>query len=280
MTDKAAGLTYYALMSMFPALLLAISLLGVFGQQSVITDTVDYLQKAGVPDSTVGPISDFMSSAIENQDTALVALIIGSATALWGASGAFGAVGRALNIIMRVGEGRGFVRKKATDLASTLLVLSLVLVTFILIFVGGGLAEDVLGIFGLGDTAAAVWNIARWPTAMAVAMAIYAYVYFAAPNVEVRTFRWVTPGAVAGVVLWILASAAFFFYVSNFGKYDATYGSFAGAVILLLWLWLSNLCLLFGAEVNAAADLRRSPTLPEGYDGPVLPEKVPEKSTA
>jgi membrane protein len=113
---------------------------------------------------------------------------------------------------------------------------------------------------------------------MAVTMAIYAYVYYAAPNVEVRTFRYITPGAVAGVVVWLVASAGFFFYVSNFGKYDATYGAFAGAVVLLLWLWLSNIAVLFGAEVNAAADLRRSPDLPEGYDGPMLPEKVPAKS--
>ena len=263
-------------MSLFPALLLGVSLLGVFGQESLIPKTVDYLREAGAPADTVKPISDFMASAIENQQTALVALIIGSATALWGASGAFGAVGRALNIIMRVGEGRGFVRKKLTDIGSTLLLLVLTLITFVLIFLGGGLASDVLGLIGLGDTAASIWNVLRWPTAMAVTMVIYAYVYYAAPNVEVRSFRWITPGAVTGVVVWILASAAFFFYVSNFGSYNKTYGAFAGAVVLLLWLWLSNLALLFGAEVNAAADLRRSPTLPDGYDGPLLPEKVPE----
>jgi membrane protein len=263
-------------MSLFPALLLGVSLLGVFGQESLIPKTVDYLREAGAPEDTVKPISDFMASAIENQQTALVALVIGSAAALWGASGAFGAVGRALNIIMRVGEGRGFVRKKLTDIGSTLLLLVLTLITFVLIFLGGGLASDVLGLIGLGDTAASIWNVLRWPTAMAVTMVIYAYVYYAAPNVEVRSFRWITPGAVTGVLVWILASAAFFFYVSNFGSYNKTYGTFAGAVVLLLWLWLSNLALLFGAEVNAAADLRRSPTLPDGYDGPLLPEKVPE----
>lgn len=250
----------------------------MFGAQSLIPDTIDYLRKAGVPGETVKPIADFMASAIDNRDTATVALVLGLATALWGASGAFGAVGRALNVIFRVDEGRGFVRKKVTDLLSTLLILVLVLITFVLIFVGGGLAEDILGVLGLGDTAAAVWTVLRWPAAMAVTMAIYAYVYYAAPNVEVRTFRYITPGAVAGVVVWLVASAGFFFYVSNFGKYDATYGAFAGAVVLLLWLWLSNIAVLFGAEVNAAADLRRSPDLPEGYDGPMLPEKVPAKS--
>jgi membrane protein len=161
---------------------------------------------------------------------------------------------------------------------STLLILALVCVTFVLVFVGGGLAEDILGVFGLGGTAATLWTILRWPAAMAVTMLIYAYVYYAAPNVEVRSFRYITPGAVVGVVLWILASAAFFFYVSNFGKYSATYGAFAGAVVLLMWLWISNIALLFGAEVNVVSDLRRSPALPRDYDGPVLPEKVPAES--
>lgn len=277
-TDKAAALTYYALLSLFPALLLAVSLLGVFGQQSLIGDTVEYLRSAGMPDDTVRPISQFMESAIESRGTAVVALVLGTGTALWGASGAFGAVGRALNVVFRVREGRGFVRKKVTDLSSTVLILALVLVTMVLLFVGGGLAEDIVGSIGLGSTAATLWSILRWPAAMAVTMLIYAYVYYAAPNVEVRSFRFITPGAVTGVLLWLAASALFFLYVSNFGKYEATYGAFAGAVMLVLWLWISNLALLFGAEVNAVADLRRSPGLPEGYDGPVLPEKVPAEA--
>jgi membrane protein len=154
----------------------------------------------------------------------------------------------------------------------------LALVTFVAIFLGGGLADDVLGKIGLGNTASTVWQFARWPVALAVTMTIYAIVYYAAPNVEVRRFRWITPGAVVGVVLWIVASAGFFIYVSNFSSYGATYGAFAGAVILLVWLWLTNVVLLFGAELNAVVDLRRARHLPLDYDGPVLPAKEPAEA--
>ena len=210
-----------------------------------------------------------------DQSKALLSLVLGLATALYGASGAFGASGRALNHIWRVEEGRGFVRKKATDMAWTLVVMVLVIITFVLIFLGGGLAEDVLGWIGLGDTAAGIWVFARWPAALVSAMLIYAIVYYAAPNVEVRKFQFVTPGAIFGVIVWLLASALFFLYVSNFSNYGATYGTFAGAVILLVWLWLTNTVMLFGAEVNAAQRLRRTPQLPKTYEGPPLPEKVP-----
>ncbi len=123
-----------------------------------------------------------------------------------------------------------------------------------------------------------VWGIVRWPLALLGVMTIYAVLYYAAPNVEIPRFRWITPGAIFGVVVTIVASGLFFFYVSNFSSYSATYGAFAGAVILLIWLWLTNVVLLFGAELNAVIDLRREPHLPEGYDGPPLPAKVPSDS--
>jgi membrane protein len=245
----------------------------VFGQQGLIDDAASYLKDAGAPQQTVDAVISALRSAQHNRGTAIVALVIGLATSLYGASGAFGAAGRALNMIFRVEEGRGFVRHKLNDLVWTLIVAALGLVTFVLIFLGGGLASDVLGKIGLGDTAATIWLVARWPAALGVAMAIYAIVYSTAPNVEVRRFRWITPGAVVGVLLWILASGVFFVYVSNFSSYSATYGAFAGAVILLVWLWLTNIALLFGAELNAVVDVRRSPYLPLSYDGPVLPAK-------
>ena len=197
------------------------------------------------------------------------------ATSLYGASGAFGAVGRALNAIWRVEEGRAFVKHKAHDIGWTLVVLALVLVTAVLVFLGGALSEFVFSQIGLGETTAAVWRYARWPAALLAMILIYAVVYFAAPNVEIRRFQWITPGAMFGVLAWLLASLAFFFYVANFGSYQATYGAFAGMVILLVWLWLTNLVLLFGAELNAVIDLRRSPHLSERYDGPPLPAKEP-----
>jgi membrane protein len=275
MSDFAAALTYYSLMSLFPALLFAVAVLGVFGQESLIGDTADYLKTAGAPSETVDAVTSALDSAQSQRSTALTALVLGLVISLNSASGAFAAVGRALNRAWRVEEGRGFVRRKLNDVMWTLALIVLVLVTFVLIFLGGELASDVLGLIGLGETAASVWRILRWPAAVLTAMLVYAVVYFAAPNVEVRRFQWITPGAVFGVSMWILASALFFLYVSNFSSYSATYGAFAAIVILLVWMWLTNIVLLFGAELNAAIDVRRSPELPKTYQGPPLPAKEP-----
>jgi membrane protein len=275
MTDRAAALTYYSLLSLFPALLFGVASLGYFGGTALIGDAADYLQEAGAPEQTVDAVTKALESAQSQRGTAFTALIVAVATSLYGASGAFGAVGRALNVVWRVEEGRNFIRKKARDIGWTALLLVLVLITFVLIFVGGDVARDLLGTIGLGSAAAEAWLYARWPAALVFAMLVYAIVYFAAPNVEVPRFQIITPGAVLGVIAWIVASGGFFFYVSNFSSYSATYGAFAAAVILLVWLWLTNVVLLFGAELNAVIDLRRSPELPERYDGPPLPAKVP-----
>jgi membrane protein len=275
MGDHAAALTYYSLLSLFPALLFGVAALGYFGGQSLISDATDYLLKAGAPRETVNAVTSALESAQSQHSTAATALIVALGTSLYGASGAFGAVGRALNIVWRVEEGRNFIRQKAHNITWTLVVLVLVLITFVLIFVGGSVAQDLLGKIGLGTFVSDAWLIARWPAALVVATLIYAIVYYTAPNVEVPRFQFITPGAVFGVFAWIIASIGFFFYVSNFSSYSATYGAFAGAIILLVWLWLTNMILLFGAELNAAIDLRRAPELPRSYDGPSLPEKVP-----
>ena len=273
MTDSAASLTYYALMSLFPAMLFGVAILGLVGEQGLVTDATDYLRDAGAPTDTVDAVEGFLESAVEANSTAVGALVLGLLTTLYGASGAFGAMGRALNIVWRVDEGRSFLRRKGMDLAWTLINLILAVVTFILIFLGGDFARDVLGAIGLGDTAADLWLYLRGPAALATALLIYALVYYAAPNVEVPRFQWITPGAIVGVVAWLLISAAFFFYVANFGSYNKTYGAFAGVVILLVWLWLTNVAILFGAELNAAIKVRRTPEFPRTYDGPPLPEK-------
>ena len=278
MTDRAAALTYYSLLSLFPALLFGVAALGFFGQAGLISDAAEYLRKAGAPASTIDAVTSALESAQSQRGTAFTALIVAIATSLYGASGAFGAVGRALNVVWRVKEGRGFVSKKLHDVGWTALLLILIVVIFVLIFLGGDVANDLLGVIGLGDTAAGVWMIVRWPAALMFAMLVYAIVYYAAPNVEVPRFQFITPGAVVGVVAWILASAGFFFYVANFSSYSATYGAFAAAVILLVWLWLTNVVLLLGAELNAVIDLRRSPELPRNYDGPPLPAKVPDEA--
>jgi membrane protein len=278
MSQRAAALTYYALMSLFPALLIGVAVLGYFGQAALVSDAAGYLKDAGAPPETVDAVSTALESAQQQRGTALGALIIGLATALWGAAAAFGSVGAALNQVFRVEEGRGFVKHKLQNLIWTLLLIFLAAVTCMLLFLGGGLAEDVLGLIGLGGSAVEVWNVLRWPGALLVAMLVYAVVYYAAPNVEIRHWRYITPGAVFGVALWILASAAFFLYVSNFASYSATYGAFATVVILLIWLYLTSAVLLLGAELNAVVDLRRSPDLPRNYDGPVLPPKQPAEA--
>lgn len=275
MTQWAAALTYYSLLSLFPALLFGVAVLGYFGQQSLVTDAANYLKDAGAPPETVDAITKALESAIGQRSAAAGALIIGLVTTLYGATGAFNSAGVALNRVFRVEEGRGFVGRKLNNLLWTLVVLVLVNLTCVLIFLGGAVAADVLGLIGLGENVAAVWAYARWPGALLSAMLIYAIVYYAAPNVEVRNWRYITPGAVFGVVAWILASAGFFFYVSTFASYSATYGAFAAVVILLIWLWLTNVVLLFGAELNAVVDLRRAPDRPRGDDEPVLPPKDP-----
>jgi membrane protein len=273
-TDHAAALTYYSLLSLFPALLFAVAVLGFFGQQALIDEAAHYLKNAGAPPETVDAVTKALQSAVHQRGTALTALVLGLGTSLYGASGAFGAGGRALNAIWRVEEGRGFVKHKAHDLMWTLLLVVLVLITFVLIFLGGGLAGDVLGRIGLGSTVATLWQVLRWPGALLAATLIYAIVYYAAPNVRIRHWRFITPGAVFGVLIWLAGSAVFFVYVSTFSNYGATYGAFAGMVILLVWLWLTNLALLFGAELNYVVDRRRS-SFPDDYDGPLMAAKDP-----
>jgi membrane protein len=278
MTQRAAALTYYALLSLFPALLVAVSVLGVFGQQSLVGEAANYLKDAGAPPEVVDAVTAALASAVRQRSTAGGALVIGLATALYGASGAFNSVGMALNQVWRVDEGRGFVKRKLESLMWTTLLIVLGLVTIVLLFLGGGLAHDVLGVIGLGENLASVWNVVRWPLALMAAMLMYAVVFYAAPNVEIRQWRYITPGAIFGVGATLLASAGFFFYVSTFSSYSATYGAFAGVVILLIWLNLSSAVLLLGAELNAVVDLRRFRHLPSGYDGPLLPPKEPAEA--
>jgi len=252
MTDHAAALTYFVMMSLFPALLVGVSLLGLLGDQSLVTDAVRYASDHGAPPDVASALDASLSATVENAGGAVSgALAVGIVVALYGASGAFGGAGRALNVVYGAEETRSFVRHKLADIGWTLVVIVLAIVALFSVFLGRGLAGDFFGVIGLGDTAAAIWQVARWFVAIGAVLLIYAIAYAFAPNIQPRRLRWITPGASVGVAIWIVASAGFFFYVSNFGKYGATYGAFAGAVILLLWLYLSNLAFLFGAELNA-----------------------------
>ena len=271
MTQWAAAVTYFSMLSLFPALLVGVAVLGVFGQEGLIVDAADYLKSAGAPRETVDAVTAALESAQAERGTAAGALAIGLVTSIYAASSAFGSIGAALNHVFRVEERRSFVGHKLQDIGWTLVLMVLVLLTCVLVFLGGELASDLLGFIGLGDTLVGVWHVARWPAALLVAMLIYAIVYSAAPSLETRHWRYLTPGAAFGVIAWILASAGFFVYVSSFATYSATYGAFATVVILLVWLYLTNLVLVFGAELNAAVDLRRgspSPATSTSRPGP------------
>jgi membrane protein len=254
--DYAAALTYFGLMSLFPALLVGVGLLGLLGQESTVEDVVSYLSDRGAPEATVEAVRSSVETAVNSRAGAsTLVLVAGLAVALYSASGWFAAAGRALNIVHCEDEDRGFVRRKATQLASTVVLIVLSVFLLVAVFLGGEVARELFDVIGLGRTAGAVWTWLRWPLALVVAMALVSYVYSVAPDRR-RPFRLLTPGSVLAVVIWQLASAAFFFYVSNFGSYNATFGAFAGVVILLLWLYLTNVALLLGALVNEVLEGR------------------------
>ena len=277
MTDWGASMTYFLVMSLFPGLLVAVSLLGVFGDASIITDATRYLRDAGAPSEVVGAVEKSLEGLITaSQGKAGIALVFGVLIGLNGASGAFGAAGRALNVAFGEEEHRGFVRRKLTDLGWTAVVIVLGIVGLISVLLGGDLAKDLLGRFGIGDSAATAWTYARWPLAMLAMMLAFAIVYAFAPDLEHRRFRWITPGSAFAVLIWLVASALFFLYVSNFGSYGATYGAFAGAVVLLLWLYITSLAFLLGGELNGEIERREA----AGRGGPPFPTVPPGAEAA
>ncbi len=245
-THHAAALTYYALMSLFPTLLLAVSLLGLLGEYPDTYNSIIGHLRHVVPSATLAPLDAAVRAALRSKGTAAAGLAVAVLTALYGTTGYLEAARRAMNVVFQSRRGRSFLRRKLIDVASTVVLLALVLVTLVLMFAGGDAARDVLG-----SGAARVWRIARWPGAFASALVAFSYIYYVTPDVHQRGFRWLTPGALTGVTVWVGASALFSDYLANFKSFNVTYGSFAAAIILLVWLWLSNVALLFGAVVNA-----------------------------
>ncbi|GGL37623.1 YihY/virulence factor BrkB family protein [Phycicoccus endophyticus] len=249
-TDLAAALTYYSVLSVAPALLALVSLLGVFGQgQETVATMLDLLRQLGqgdVAEQLRGPIEDMVGS-----QAAGVTLVLGLATALWSASGYVGAFGRALNRVYGIDEGRPVWKLRPVNFAVTLgLVVGAALVLVGLV-VSGGVAEAVGNTIGLGDQSVTVWGIVKWPVMLVLVIAMVAVLYYATPNIRQPRMRWISPGAVLAIVVWVLASVAFGFYVGNFGKYESTYGSLGGVIVFLLWVWITNIALLLGAEVDA-----------------------------
>lgn len=258
MTDHAAALTYFAMLSLFPALLVGVSLLGLLGEASIATDAADYVADRGADPATATVIKSSLAKLFASSGSGVgIALGVSVLLGLNGASGAFGAAGRALNVVHGVEEDRGFVKHKLQDVGATLVVILLFAVVLVALFLGGGIATDLFGTVGLGDTAATSWSIARWPVALLAALVGFALVYGLAPNVQPRRLRVLSPGSVVAVAIWILASIGFGFYVKGFSSYGAAYGAFGAAIILLLWLYITANAFLFGAELDATLERSR-----------------------
>jgi membrane protein len=249
LTDWAAALTYYAILSIFPLLLVLISLVGLAGESA--TQTLIDNMSAIAP----GPAKDILTQAIQNlqksQGAAGVLFVLGLAGALWSASGYIGAFMRAANAVWEVEEGRPIWKTIPLRLGVTLVMLILLTISALAVVITGPLAETVGNLVGLGSAAVTAWDIAKWPVLILVVAFMIALLYYATPNVKHPKFQWVSPGSIVAVVLWIVASALFAFYVANFGSYNKTYGALGGVIVFLTWLWITNVVILFGAELNA-----------------------------
>lgn len=262
LTDWAAALTYYGLLSLFPALIAVVSLIGLFGDPKSTTKSLTEIISSIGPASAAETFSGPIESITENRGTAGVAFVLGLAVALWSASGYVGAFIRASNVIYEAPEGRPFWKLRPLQIAVTLvMVIGLALIALSLVLTGP-IVEAVAEPLGIGSTAVDVWNLAKWPLLLCAFLLMLAALYYVSPNVKLRGFTWVTPGSLVAVVVWAIASALFGFYVANFGSYDKTYGTLAGLVALLIWFWITNLAILFGHQLNAERE--RSLEIEEG----------------
>ncbi|WP_426977862.1 YihY/virulence factor BrkB family protein [Pseudarthrobacter sp. O4] len=254
--DLAAALTYYGVLSMFPALLALVSLLGIFGQAEKTTEAILEIAQRIAPGTTLEiikqPIQELTSSS-----AAGITLIVGVLTGLWSASGYVGAFGRAMNRIYEVDEGRPFFKLRSTMLAVTLTTVVIVALTAAMLVLSGPVAEAVGGAIGLGGVFLTTWNILKWPVIVLLVVAVIATLYYATPNVKQPKFRWMSMGSFIALMIFVIASLGFGFYVANFGNYNKTYGTIGGVIVMLLWLWILNMSLLFGAEFDAEMERGR-----------------------
>jgi membrane protein len=255
-TDLAAALTYYAVLSIFPAAIALTSLLGLFGQAEQSVNTVLDVLDPLVSSDMLGTIEPTLRQIAESQSAGL-ALVLGLAGALWTASGYVGASGRAMNRIYEIPEGRPFWKLRPIMLLITVVALVLMAAVLLMLVVSGPVAQSIGNVIGLGDAAVTTWQYAKWPVLAIAVVLIVAMLYYATPNVKQPKFRWISVGALVAIVVWVLASLAVAFYVANFSSYNKTYGSLAGVIVALLYLWLTNLALLLGAEVDSELERGR-----------------------
>jgi membrane protein len=268
LTHHAAAMTYYVLMSLFPLLLVALSLLGLLGEYPRTYNALLGHLRHVVPAPTLDTVDRSLRGALRHKGTASTALAFSAVAALYGSTGALEATRRALNVVFEVSSGRSFLRRKAIDVVSSIALVVLVVISLIAVFLGGSAADEVFRSIGAAGTARDVWAVARWPAAIAVAMLIFSGIYYVTPDVKQRSFVLITPGAAIGVLVWLGVTFAFSQYLSHFPAAGAVYGAFAAAIFLIVWLWLTNVALLFGAELDAEIERERQ-----------MAEGVPEADT-
>ena len=254
--DLAASLTYYSVLSIFPALLALVSLLGLFGDAQKTTSALLDVVQGFAPGQTVETLRPVVEE-LSSSSAAGLTFIVGLLTALWSASGYVGAFGRAMNRVYEIDEGRPFLKLRGTMLGVTVINLLIVVVLAAMLVLSGPVAESVGNIIGLGGAFLAAWNIAKWPVMLALVIAAIAILYYATPNVKQPKFRWMSMGSAIALVIFLLASVAFGFYVAYSNSYNKTYGAIGGVIIALLWLWILNMSLLFGAEFDAETERGR-----------------------
>jgi membrane protein len=281
-TDWAAALTYYAVLALFPALLALVAIVGLVGQYPQTTDSIlKILTDAGADPSTVDSLRSTINGVVQNKGGAGALLGFGLAGALWSASGYIGAFMRASNAIWEKPEGRPFWKLRPLQVVVTLIMLVLLAALLIGLVVSGPLATAVGNQIGLGSTAATVYGIVKWPIMALVMVFLLAFLYYVAPNAKLPRFQWISPGAVAALVIWAIATVAFFFYVRNFGSYNKTYGALGGAISMLVWLWITNIAILFGQQLNSEIERARELTagVPAERDIQLPLRDVPKSDT-
>lgn len=265
LTDWAAALTYYGVLALFPALLALVSLVGIFGDPTTTTQNVMQIVSQIAPGAATEALAGPIQGITSNPGASLITLIIGLVAALWSASGYVGGFARASNVLYETVEARPIWKLRPLQMLVTLIMLILIVIAALAVVVTGPLAEAVGSVIGAGSTAVTIWSIAKWPVIVLFVITMISVLYYASPNAKPRGFKSVMPGAAFAVVVWLVASLLFGFYVANFGSFNKTYGTLGGVIIFLVWLWITNVAILLGAEINAERE--RTTQLSEGQAG-------------